>query len=134
MIEADLSLFLDSFERCIRNEQFTKTFYDIFLNTSDEIPPFFAHTNFAKQRRILRSSLYDMITASARRSVDLTVLAKLTQRHRELKVKPHHYDLWLQSLIATVAICDPLFSDKIAGVWREAFQTGVDYMKENGSV
>lgn len=131
MTEAELALFLDSFERCLKSERFIQNFYDIFLNASEEIPAFFAHTNFAKQRRILRSSLYDMVSASARHAVDLSILSKLTERHRELKVEAQHYNLWLQSLIAAVAISDPFFTSETERVWREAFQAGIDYMKTN---
>lgn len=129
MTEAELSLFLDSFERCMQNQCFIKAFYDVFLNASEEIPAFFTHTDFSKQRRILKSSLYDMVTASARRTVDCSMLSKLTERHRELKVQPHHYDLWLQSLIKAVAECDPLFTAEVGEIWREAFQAGIAYMK-----
>jgi hemoglobin-like flavoprotein len=131
MNEADLALFLDSFERCVQSDRLIQVFYDIFLGSAEEIPAFFTHTNFSKQRRILKSSLYDMVAASARRTVDLSALSTLTQRHREMKIQPHHYDLWLQSLIAAVAEADPLFTPAVARVWREAFQAGIDYMKAN---
>jgi hemoglobin-like flavoprotein len=129
MNETDLALFLDSFERCIQNDQFIKAFYEIFLDSSVEIPTFFVGTNFAKQRRVLKASLYEMIAASARRTIDLSALSALTQRHRELKVQPHHYELWLDSLISAVAKCDPYFNPKVAQVWRDAFQAGIDFMK-----
>jgi hemoglobin-like flavoprotein len=129
MNEEELALFLDSFERCVKNERFIQVFYDIFLNSSEEIPVFFKDTNFTKQRRVLRSALFELVSALARRSVDLTPLAALTERHRTMNIKPHHYDLWMQSLIGAVAECDRYYSDEIARVWREAFQVGIDYMK-----
>lgn len=131
MTETDLALFLDSFERCVQNDQFLKVFYEIFLGSAEDIPAFFKHTDFAKQRRILKLSLYEMITVSAKRTADPSVLSALTQRHRELKIQPHHYDLWLQSLISAVAKCDPHFNPEIAQVWRDAFQAGINYMKAN---
>jgi hypothetical protein len=57
MNEADLALFLDSFERCLQNDPFIKVFYEIFIGSSEEIPVFFVETDFAKQRRILKWSL-----------------------------------------------------------------------------
>ena len=129
MNETDLALFLDSFERSIQNDQFIKAFYDIFLDSSVEIPTFFVGTNFAKQRRVLKASLFEMIAASARRTIDLSALSALTQRHRELKVQPHHYELWLDSLISAVEKCDPYFNPEVAQVWRDAFQAGINFMK-----
>jgi hemoglobin-like flavoprotein len=129
MNEGDLALFLDSFERCVQNDRFIKVFYDIFLGSSEEIPAFFTRTDFSRQRRILKSSLYDMVAASARRAADLSALSMLTQRHRELKIQPHHYELWMQSLISAAAECDPHFNPEVGRVWRDAFQAGIDYMK-----
>jgi hemoglobin-like flavoprotein len=131
MNETDLALFLDSFERCIQNDRFIKAFYEIFIGSSEEIAAFFEGTNFAKQRRVLKASLYEMIAVSARRTVDPSALSALTQRHRELKVQPHHYEIWMQSLISAVAGCDPYFNPEIARVWRDAFQVGINYMKAN---
>lgn len=129
MNEEDLALFLDSFERCINNDTFIQEFYEIFLGSSEEIPGFFQHTNFSKQRRMLRVSLYEMVAASARRTVDLSSLSRLTQRHRDLNIQPRHYDLWMQSLISAVSVCDKYFDATVARVWHEAFRAGIDYMK-----
>ena len=129
MNETDLALFLDSFERCIQNERFIKVFYEIFTASSEEIAAFFVGTDFAKQRRVLKSSLYEMIAVSARRSADPSALSALTQLHLDLKVQAHHYELWMQSLISAVADCDPYFNPEIARVWRVAFQVGINYMK-----
>lgn len=129
MNEEDLSLFLDSFERCLKNDRFIPIFYDIFLNSSEEIPGLFKNTDFSRQRRMLRVSLFEMAVASARRSIDLSSLSALTQRHHELKIQPRHYELWMQSLIAAVSECDKYFNPEVARVWQEAFRSGIDYMK-----
>ena len=130
MNEADLALFLDSFERCLQDERFIKVFYEIFIASSEEIPTFFVGTDFAKQRRVLKASLYEMVAVSARRTADPSALSALTQRHRELKIQPHHYELWMQSLILAVAKCDSYFNQDVARVWRDAFQVGINYMKD----
>jgi hypothetical protein len=51
MNEADLSLFLDSFESCKRDDRFVPVFYDKFLSSSEEVRALFAKTDFALQRR-----------------------------------------------------------------------------------
>ena len=130
MNETDLTLFLDSFERCLQNDRFIKVFYEIFIASSEEIPAFFVGTDFAKQRRVLKASLYEMVAVSARRTADTSALSALTQRHRELKIQPHHYELWMQSLVSAVAKCDLYFNQDVARVWRDAFQVGINYMKD----
>ena len=129
MTEADLGLFLDTFESCVKDDRFTRVFYDIFLASSDEVRDLFAKTDFATQRRALKASLYTMVAASARKKADLSTLAELADRHRQLKIKPHHYELWLESLIAAVSKCSPRFDENVARVWRDAFHAGIAYMK-----
>jgi len=129
MNEADLALFLDSFESCIQDDRFIRVFYDTFLASSEEVRALFAQTDFALQRRALRASLYVMVAASARRQAELSTLSELAERHRALRIKPHHYELWLQSLLAAVEQCTKHFDTEVARVWRDAFRSGINYMK-----
>lgn len=129
MNEADLALFLDSFERCVQDERFIRVFYDIFLDSSEEIRALFAQTDFALQRRSLRASLYVMVAASARGQAELSTLSELAERHRALRIKPHHYELWMQSLLSAVEQCSERFDAEVARVWRDAFRSGINYMK-----
>jgi hemoglobin-like flavoprotein len=129
MNEADLALFLDSFESCMRNDRFIRVFYDIFLRSSEEIRALFAQTDFGLQRRALRASLYVMVGASARNQAELSTLSELAHRHRTLRIKPDHYDIWMQSLLSAVEQCTERFDAEVARVWREAFRPGIDYMK-----
>lgn len=134
MKEADLALFLDSFESCMKDDRFLRVFYDKFLASSEEIPPLFAKTDFALQRRSLRASLYVMVAASARREAELTTLSELATRHQALRIRPHHYDLWMKSLLSAVAECDERFNEKVARVWTDAFRPAIDYMKAGPEV
>ena len=129
MNEADLALFLDSFESCIQDDRFIRVFYDTFLGSSEEVRALFARTDFALQRRALRASLYVMVAASARRQAELSTLSELAARHRALRIKPHHYELWMQSLLTAVAQCTEHFDTEVARVWRDAFRSGINYMK-----
>jgi hemoglobin-like flavoprotein len=129
MNEADLALFLDSFESCIQDDRFLRVFYDTFLASSEEVRALFAKTDFALQRRSLRASLYVMVAASARHEAELSTLSELAERHRALHIKPQHYDLWMQSLLSAVAQCTKRFDANVARVWSEAFRSGINYMK-----
>ncbi len=129
MNEADLALFLESFEKCMQDDRFIRVFYDIFLRSSEEVRALFAQTDFALQRRALRASLYVMVAASARGQAELSTLSDLAERHRALHIKPQHYDLWMQSLISAVEQFTGQRDPEVARVWREAFRSGIDYMK-----
>ena len=129
MNEADLALFLDSFEKCMQDDRFIRVFYDTFLRSSEEVRSLFARTDFALQRRALRASLYVMVAVSARGQAELSTLSDLAERHRALHIKPQHYDLWMQSLISAVEQSTGHQDPEVARVWREAFRPGIDYMK-----
>ena len=129
MNESDLALFLDTFEKCIQDDRFLRVFYDTFLESSEEVRALFKQTDFALQRRALRASLYVMVAASARHQADLSTLSELAERHRALRIKPHHYDLWMQSLLSAVAQCTGRSDAEVARVWRDAFRSGIDFMK-----
>ena len=129
MNEADLALFLNSFESCIQDDRFIRVFYDDFLASSEEVRALFAQTDFALQRRSLRASLYVMVAASARNQAELSSLSELAERHRALRIKPEHYDLWMKSLLTAVAKCTKNPDPNVARVWREAFRSGINYMK-----
>lgn len=45
-------------------------------------------------------------------------------------VKPEDFELWLDSLLETVRVCDPKFNDEIALAWRRCFNAGIAIMKE----
>lgn len=50
-----------SFDRREENGNFAETFYGIFLNSSLEIAPYFSATDFERQRKVLRQSVYMMM-------------------------------------------------------------------------
>ena len=129
MNEVDLSLFLDSFESCMRDDRFVRFFYDRFLSSSEEVRALFAKTDFSLQRRALKASLYVMVSASARRQSELSTLSDLAERHRALGIKPHHYELWMQCLLSAVAQSSGRDDAEVARVWTDAFRSGIDYMK-----
>ena len=55
-----------SFERCETSGDFGKRFYEIFLDSSDEIAPHFAGTDFGKKRKLLRDSVSIMVSRDPR--------------------------------------------------------------------
>ena len=58
-------------------------------------------------------------------------LEKIARSHSKsgYDIKPHLYDLWLDSLIDTVQKCDPLFSPSVEEAWRKVMEMGIEYMK-----
>jgi hemoglobin-like flavoprotein len=130
MHERDVELFNDSIERCSCSPDFLRRFYTLFLASSDTVAKKFEHTDFRKQARMLKTSLYIMMSAScgSEQIVHLERLAKLHSR-AELDIKPELYDLWLDRLVQAVKEFDPMFDPQTETAWRRALQPGIEFMK-----
>ena len=131
MAERDVELFNDSLERCTGRPGFLDRFYELFMASSEEVAAKFKHTDFRKQKKALRVSLYKMMLVregNAGADVDLERLAQLHSR-RQLDVRPELYELWLDRLIQAVREFDPLFSGESEKAWRNVMRPGIEFMK-----
>ena len=109
---------------------FLTRFYEIFTGTSPEIAARFAHTDMDRQKRMLGRSLEEMM-AFSRELAATEGLRRVALSHsrRERDIPPVLYDLWLDSLVATVREFDPRFTDEIELAWRVVLAPGIAYMK-----
>lgn len=129
-----LTFFNESYQRTMGGEsdrdEFLDAFYDAFMSKSIEIAAKFAHTDMRRQRQMLYRSLHHMVDFSVecQASEDLR---KTAERHSasQLDVSPGLYDIWLDSLIETVQLFDPEFTDEIELAWRVVLAPGIVYMK-----
>ena len=119
-----------SYHRSRETGQFFDTFYDLFLAKSPEIPPMFAHTEFPHQKLMLRESILEMLsfaqTGSSHEEIE-----RLGERHRQLQVKPVHYDLWLDALCESLVRHDPNFDYTLEALWRRAMRKGIEVMTQS---
>lgn len=109
---------------------FFETFYQHFLNSSDQVRQQFLNTDMDKQRWMLKKSFYSLISFYGSGAAD-NVLEKIAYMHsaRELDIKPVLYDFWMESLITTVQDYDPEFNDNVELAWRLVMSLGITYMK-----
>ncbi len=109
---------------------FFEAFYHHFLNSSSLIREQFLNTDMEKQRSMLKKSFYSLISFYASGAAD-NVLEKIAYKHsaRQLDIKPAFYDLWMESLVATVQDYDPEFNDDVELAWRLVMSLGITYMK-----
>jgi len=119
--------FHQSFERCVNDPRFIDKFYEIFLSSSDEINILFKDTNMETQKVMLVTSMAFMTRAYENNP---SFLSEIAEKHNSnnLGIKPHLYPLWLNSLISTAKLIDPLFDMDTENLWREIMQPGIDYM------
>lgn len=129
-----LTFFLESYDRAIESasqqDQFFDAFYDSFIAKSDEVAAKFAHTDMRRQREMLCQSLRHMVDFSVERQAS-DELRRIAERHgmSQIDIHPHLYEIWLDSLIETVHLFDPRFTDEIELAWRVVLAPGIAYMK-----
>ncbi len=118
----------ESFDRCEAAGDFAETFYDIFLASSPAIAPFFAETNFVKQRNLLRATVYILVTRMPDDPQARETLERIGQSHArtQLNVRPELYELWLDSVCATVEKLDPQWTPELETAWRAQLRPGIE--------
>ena len=116
-----------SFDRCEANGNFAETFYNNFLNSSPEIAPYFAATNFEKQRKVLRQSVYMMVTNDVADPGMRDMLGNLARIHSRAwrDIHPKLYELWLDNICKAASTLDPEWSKDLERKWRVRLRDGM---------
>lgn len=116
-----------SFDRCEANGNFAETFYGIFLNSSPEIAPYFSATDFERQRKVLRQSVYMMVSNDVADPGMRDMMNNLGRIHSRAwrDIHPRLYELWLDSICKAAGQLDPEWSDEMEGKWRARLRPGM---------
>ncbi len=127
----DDSKLRQSFGRCLLiDPDFFRHFYDDFLSSHEEIPPFFKNTDFKKQASLLRDAVSYCIMFSEGSPFAESVLGRLRTLHSrtKLNVHPKYYKYWQSTLILRISKTDPEFNPKLESEWHKVLQKTVDLM------
>lgn len=117
----------ESFARCEAAGDFAETFYATFMQSSPAIAPFFAQTDFGRQRQLLRDSVYLMVTHDVSDPDMRALLDKLGNLHSRAgrNIAPKLYEIWLDSICATVKELDPDWTQSLEDHWRVRLRAGM---------
>lgn len=126
----DVELVNDSLERCTPQAEFFTSFYERFRTSSDEVAEKFEGTDVRRQTRALRDAFYLLLRAvggdpEAWQALELRAVR---HDHRHLNISPDMYQLWLESLLATIREYDPMLDRATEAAWRRVMTRGIDFM------
>lgn len=124
-------VFDKSFERCLAKAGFFDSFYQRFINSSDDAKIMFANTDMNNQKKMLQNSLYMMVAAPsgvAKATAHIEHIAKSHSR-TGYGVKPELYDLWLSCLLETVEEYDDEHEPVVESAWKQTLEHGIKLMK-----
>jgi len=125
-----LQIFEESLARCNADSTFLEQFYEAFLASSPKVKEKFKDTDFIRQKRALRASFHIMLLAAEHEDSPERYLKDLAVRHsrQDLAVGAELYDLWIDSLLATVRKVDRECNAEVEGAWEDVMMIGVDYL------
>ncbi len=112
-------------------EIFFSRFYKSFISASPDISKKFQNTDIQKQKRILQQSLYHMLDFYVNKQATdyMRGIAEIHSK-KDKDIPPQLYDLWLESLVATVRVLDPKYDRDVGLAWKMVMSTGITYMKD----
>jgi len=129
---AQRATFEASIGRCLAAGDFVRAFYVRFLRSSPDVARRFEHTDFEKQHRMLKNSLYSMAIFAMDLPDGVAHLEWIAERHsrRGLDIAPELYALWLDTLVQTARDFDAEFDDGVELAWRSLLGAGIARMVE----
>jgi truncated hemoglobin YjbI len=123
----------ESLGRCIACETFLQRFYELFTASSPEVGNLFRNTDFERQKRMLRDSLYAiLVAAGTTKGPAHHEIERLARFHRDIGVTADMFTLWLDALIAAAREHDLHFTDELETHWRDSMSEAIALMKSVG--
>lgn len=119
-----------SLSRCVAKPEFIQRFYDLFMASSTEVADLFRDTDFERQKKVLKDSLFLMLVAAGtKKGPAHHELDRLAKRHRQIGVTADMYDVFVDALLEAAREHDPEFSDELEEDWRQAMHGPIERMK-----
>ena len=124
------ALFEASLDRCLGDPLFVSRFYTRFLGTDAEVRERFANVDIDRQARALSSSLYLVLRAARGFEDGLYHLGEIAHSHAKhgYDIRPHHYEHWLETLLAVASEADPRYDDETRDAWEATLRPCIDRM------
>jgi len=114
----------------VTDKDFFLVFYHNFISASPEASKLLENTDLTKQAQMFKKSFYSLLVFYASNAAD-DYLERIAYSHSRAKmtIPPHLYDIWLETLIETVKMCDPKCCPNVELAWRLVLVGGITYMK-----
>ena len=129
----EIDVVTHSYGRACLNPHLIDRFYEVFLSSHPEIKPLFRHTDFTKQKQLLKTSVIMLLAHLEGKSAWTENLIQLAKRHskKELNIHPSLYQYWIDSLITAVKEHDPQWTPDLERAWQKVLRAGVDFIVEH---
>ena len=103
------------------------------MASSPKVAELFQKTDFERQKRMLRDSLYVMLVAAGTTQGPAhDEIERLAKRHHELGVTDDMLALWMNALVTAAREHDTHFTDELESDWRASMSGPIELMKAGG--
>lgn len=128
----NVKLVEESFRKVLaKGDAFIELFYERLFRIYPEVRPMFISVDMARQREKLLAALITIIDNLKRPDVLAPYLRELGRHHVEYKVKPEHFPMGRESLLAAFeAILGNEWTPEHRTAWTEAYNETVRLMLE----
>ena len=122
----DLEVFQASLQRLQSDADFYFSFYQRFIDSSEEIGRIFVNKDIGQLQKKLQMTL-EMVADAAEGKPGLSMyLEMLGKVHQRLHIEPAHFQLWKRALLETVAQRDPDFDAIVLEAWNRVIDEVID--------
>ena len=122
-----------SFGRCLKDREFIGSFYGRLLDANAAIPPKFEHTDFTRQRTLLRRGISMAISYAEGAEVGARAVERMAEIHSRkghAPVEPKLHEHWVDCLVQTINATDPKASEQLEKRWRTAMRKTIQRFSE----
>lgn len=128
----DTNQLRDSFTRIApRKEEFAASFYQTLLEKYPHLRQFFVGVDLKRQQTSLIATLQAMLNEPERGEALRTMFRKIGQKHADRQIRAEHYPAFGQTLLETLALYDPQWTEDLRLGWANALEQCVHMMMES---
>ncbi len=115
----------------VRGASLAEAFYDRFLRADEEARARFAHTDFDRQRDLFLHGLFALIDYARDGAMGRLAVRRLAKTHggAGLNIPERLYDVWIDTLIETLAEVDQEWSEELSSAWSAVLCPGITVIR-----
>ena len=126
MDDASFREFKRSLYSCTAHPGFSSAFYKRLFAASEELEAHFMGLEMDRQKRLFKASLHISLRYAQEDPLADTYLEYLGKKHRGFP--PEYYEVWIATLLETVAVFDDQYTEATERAWREVMHPVVERM------
>ncbi|MDH4229233.1 MAG: hypothetical protein OEW11_05725 [Nitrospirota bacterium] len=116
-----------SLQRCTAQPGFFDRFYARLFELAPALRPMFDLVDMETQQAMIHKGITAfLVTASgARKESEFLSSVRASHGSQGLGLGPRDYAHWVNALLDTISVCDPLYSPQLGLQWRQVLEGGI---------